>query len=267
VKKLVFALVALVTAGTLVGVAAPAQAATEITPGIASFTASPQTFYPTVRDGFRDDVLFDGSFTEIYDEQTGNYASLPWTITIRNSAGGKVAERAGRTDGNNWDNSFYWNWGGKNQSTGLPVRVGTFKATLTVTDPATGETATANKTLYAKSDTVNKRITKSRLGSNTSARSRTSGCYINAYYYDGTLNLDCWGGRQATARYGFALPSNARNIVWAVGGQRGCCNNGRVIKTGTRTNATHYNVQVRVTNWASYEIRRANVTYTSAVRR
>ena len=74
------------------------------------------------------------------------------------------------------------------------------------------------------------------------------------------------GRPQAKARYGFSLPHNARNVTWSVSGTRGCCDSGRITKTGWRT-GDHYDVRVRVTNWRSYTINRASVTYTTTVHR
>ena len=65
------------------------------------------------------------------------------------------------------------------------------------------------------------------------------------------------------ARYGFSLPSNATNVTWKAVGERGCCDNGLVQKTAWRT-GDHFDVQVRVTDWAMYTVDRATVTYTTA---
>ena len=121
-------------------------------------------------------------------------------------------------------------------------------------------------TLYAKTDTVTRRITKTRNGFETSSRVGSPSCYIDRDWYGNGLELDCWGGRQAVANYGFVLPHNASNVTWNVAGVRGCCSNGRVARTGTRT-GDHFNVRVRVTNWASYTVNRVNVTYSTTVRR
>ncbi len=175
-----------------------------------------------------------------------------------------MAERNG-TDADN--GGIWWDWRGKSQSTGLPVHTGTFKATLTVTNDETGESDTAVRNLTAKSDTINKRVTKTHRGTQTSSRSHARSCYVTGDSWDHSLNLDCWGGHHATARYGFSLPHNARRVSWSVRGSRGCCDNGRVTKTGKRTSAGHHRVVVKVTNWASYTVRRVSVSYTTRVHR
>ena len=258
------AIAALTTGATFLS--SPVNAATATTPDIYQFSASPGTFYPTVRDGFRDGVDFNGEANPVAstDPDSWEDARQEWSIVIRNSRGVKVAEKSGNEPDNG---NLYWRWSGKKQSTGMPVPVGTYQAVLTVTNTETNETDTATRTLYAKSDTVNKRITKTRNGTDTSARSHSSSCYIDRDWGTSHLELDCWGGREAAVRYGFTIPSNATNVTWSAPGTRGCCDNGRVTKTGTRTSSTHFDVRVRVTNWASYTINRATVTYTTRVHR
>jgi subtilisin family serine protease len=248
--------------GDLAG--APSAPGGSTTPVITGFNADPSTFYPTVRDGYRDGVDFDGRASIDYQDENGahNEGTPVWNITIRNSSGAKVAEQ----DGEDAMDGLSWHWDGKNQNTGNPVAVGTFKATLTATNSDTGETATEVVTLTSKSDTVARRTTKSRTGIDTRARSHSSSCYINREWDTSHLTLDCWGGRQATARYGFSLPHNARNVTWSVSGTRGCCDSGRIIKTGWRT-GDHYDVRVRVTGWRSYTVNRASVTYTTTIHR
>lgn len=263
-RKFLLVLVALLGVGAAIALAAPAQAATGSTPYIKRLDTNLETFYPTVRDGYRDGVTFSGraAFIE-YEDESGDWITddrQSWNVTVRNSNGSKVAERSGNSA--EWGLRWYWN--GKSQRTGEPVRVGKYKATLTVTNEETGETRTATKTVTATTDTVDRRMTLSRSGTNTSSRSHSGSCYFSGFY--GSLDLDCWGGRQAVANYRFNVPNNARNVTWNVRGDRGCCDNGQVVKTGTRT-GDHFNVRVRVTNWAAYTVDRASVTYTTTVRR
>jgi hypothetical protein len=234
--------------------ASPASADETTTPVITAFTASPATFYPTVRDGFLDRVTLVGSSDSIELQRS-------WDFTIRNANGVTVAERSGTATG--WS-SVSEHWDGRNL-TGNLVSAGTFKATFTVTNLDTSEAATATRILYVKSDTIYKHITRSRTGVQTSARSHSTSCYTYRLSF-GSLKLDCWGGREAVARYGFSLPNTARNVTWSVAGERGCCWNGTVRRTAWRT-GNHVDVRVRVTNWAAYTVDRVRVTYTTAVRR
>ena len=263
-KRILFAFTAVVAVATPISLAAaPTQAATTTTPTITKFNQNVDTIYPTVRDGFRDSVTFTGDAQNLRDESNHNVRQT-WNITVRNANGRKIASHDGTL--RTWDN-IRWTWNTKNQSTSTPVPTGKYKATLTVTNDETGETDTAATTLHATSDTVNRRITKSRTGVDTSARTRTHSCYIDRDWGTSHLSLDCWGGRQAVARYGFTLPRDARNLTWGMRGERGCCSDGRVIKTGTRPSATHYDVRVKVTNWAAYTVHRASITYTTKIHR
>jgi hypothetical protein len=261
-RRLLFGLLAVLTisAPTALSVA-PAQAATETTPVITKFNQNLDTFYPRIRDGFRDSVVFSGDAKNLWDE-FDNKIPQTWDITIRNADGRTVAKHDGtvRTYYN-----FRWTWNTKNQFSGTPVQTGRYRATLTVTNDETGETDVTSTVLHATTDTVNRRLTKSRTGTDTSARSHRGSCYLNNFF--GSLDIDCWGGREGVARYGFTLPRNARNVTWGMAGSRGCCSNGRVIKTGNRPSATHFDVRIKVTNWAAYTVDRARVTYTTAVRR
>ena len=182
-------------------------------------------------------MTFNG-WSDIID--TEEWVSQTWNITIRNASGGKVAERNGVDP--DWEDA-HWSWKGLGLN-GNSVRVGTYAATFTVTNTTTGEIDTARRTLTATSDTIYRRSIKSHRGVNTSARSHSANCYIDpAWYKAGSLELDCWGGREAVARYNsFDLPSGARNVSWSVTGERNCCE-GRVNRTGWRT-GNQYDVRV-----------------------
>jgi len=235
-------------------------------PSIYSFTSNMTDFYPTVRDGYRDGVRFTADADVIYGENADTDDAVPqtWTVVVRNSSGTKMASYS-ETDADNWnDAGGSWLWNGRNLA-GAPVRTGTYKATLTVRNDDTRETDTATRTVYAKTSTTYPRATVSRDGIASTHRARTSSCYIDGYTYSRELDLDCWGGSYALADYGFAVPRNATNLTWSTSGERGCCTNGRLIRNGVRTSATHYNVRVKVTNWASYTVRRVSVTYTHKV--
>jgi len=254
-------------------------------PSIHTSGGDPETFYPRIRDGYRDGVRFVAYGAPIVDRATGNdypqdlTTPQAWSIVVRNSSGYRVAshsETTGENDDPNWWVGGEWYWNGKNLA-GVPVGVGTFKVTTTMTNTETGEKDTAVDTVYAKTAMTYPRTTKVRHPGLTSSRARTTSCRIDDVYvgadddqglpWGWELDLDCWGGRYALANYRFAVPSNATNVTFAVRGERGCCTNGRVIKTGSRVSSTRYNVRVKVTNWASFTVREVSLTYTQAVRR
>jgi hypothetical protein len=102
-------------------------------------------------------------------------------------------------------------------------------------------------------------------GTETARRSKAGNCHISGY--DGSLMLDCWGGRYAEAKYLFAVPASARRLDWNVRGEVWCCDTGRLLRTGQRLDARRYAVRVRVTNWRAYEVHRVSLTYTYDRRR
>lgn len=225
-------------------------------PEIRKFTASPTTFFPTVRDGYRDGVSFTGWSNEI---ETRDWPEQSWNITIRNANGVKVAERSGMYP--DWDGA-HWDWKGKDLN-GNPVKVGTYKATFTVTNTMTGEEDTATLTLTATSDTIYRKVERSHTGVQTSSRSRSSHCYIYAWDSN-TLALDCWGGNYAIARYGFSVPSKARDIRFAVTSSRD--GDGTVRSAGWRT-GDHVDVAVKATGYAIAWVDRVSISYKIPVRR
>jgi hypothetical protein len=173
----------------------------------------------------------------------------------------------GEHSGRNSDWGASWTWSGRNRWTGNPVGVGGYNAVLTAVNADTGESDTARVHLTATSDTVVRRITKHLNGNQRGSAAHSSSCYVRPWSYDGTLDLDCWGGRFASAGYGFRIPADASNIDWSVGGSVGCCSRGQITKTGTRTSATHYAVRVRVTLWRAFTVNGVNLTYSTHVRR
>src|SRR4029077_16948779 len=115
--------------------------------------------------------------------------------------------------------------------------VGTYKATITVTNTETQESTTAVRTLTAKRALVNLHATKSRYGYNTSSRVRHGNCQVTRAGWDfdrpNSLYLDCRGG-DVTANYGFSLPANARSVTWHVSGSHGFGWSGHIYKWMTR---------------------------------
>jgi len=270
-RKLALTLLALASLpAALVITSGAAQADEYTTPSINEFGASPSTFYPTVRDGYRDGVGFTFSANPI--DSDGEYdsyftAEQHWSIVVRNSSGNKVASHTGSGRGNYEDADEYdltgsWNWNGRNLS-GVPVHAGTFTANLTVTNEQTGEHDIATRTITARRAYVTTQHTVRKSGSAATSVSHSSDCYADRDYYDHTLDLDCWGGASAVARYSFAIPGNARNVTFNVVGERGCCADGRVIKAAVRRTSTNELVTVKVTNWAEFDIERVAVHYTT----
>jgi hypothetical protein len=100
--------------------------------------------------------------------------------------------------------------------------------------------------------------TKTRTGTNTSSRARSSGCYFDGY--SGSLQLDCWGGSYAEARYRFSLPADARNVSRSISGSINCCRPGTASRRWSGNTAI-----VHVTNWRAYTVRRVTIDYQTKV--
>lgn len=218
---------------------------TALTPfAVTGVSANPATFYPRVRDDYRDETRID--FT------TNRPATV--TATVLNSAGNTVrTSPAGSPD---------WYWDGRNDD-GTVVPTGTYRVRL---DAVTGrgERATATAKVIVASDIVTRTTTQTKRGVSTSQQ-YALGCDIRED--DPWLTLDCWNGKYADAIYRFALPRDAWAVDWKVRGTMLCCDRGKFIRTGTRVDKRTYRVHVGVTDWRAYAIRSVAVTYKHKVRR
>lgn len=213
-------------------------------------TAKPGEFYPRVRDGFRDSTSI--GFQSRLDSDV--------SVKIVSRTTGSVL-RAFALSGRESRNYYQRRgvvWNGKNKAGNL---VPTGRYTAVITSTLNGQSATARVAIKVASGhrTVRKTVSKNGW---YGSRDKTRGNCFTSESYDGGNDLDCWGGVYAQATYRFSLPRDARNVDWAVRGRNECCNVGRVTKTGKRTSATSFLVTVRVTNWRSFVVRRARVTYT-----
>lgn len=233
--------------GLLMLAPVPAQAGEAV---ISDVSVSPATFYPLVRDGYRD--------TTTIRFRQNTRARL--VMRILNSNGVNVL-----TDRYGYDNAggYRIRWNGKNRR-GDRVRPGRYTFVLTGTTEG-GRDRTVRRRVTVTTDTVTRRKTVSRNGSDTLRRQRRGNCHF--VRWGSELQLDCWGGRYARATYQFRLPASARNINWDVSGSRGCCSDGRVRFRGWRVNNRAVRVSTTVTNWRSYTVRDVAVTYSYDKRR
>lgn len=113
------------------------------------------------------------------------------------------------------------------------------------------------------SDIVTRTRTETKRGVDTSDRFAL-GCDIRED--DPRLTLDCWDGEYAIAVYRFTIPRDAWAFDWTLRGRRQCCDQGRFIRTGTRSNRS-YRVRVMVTGWRAHTIRDVAVTFEHKQRR
>jgi hypothetical protein len=219
---------------------------------VRNVAASPDVFYPRVRDRYRDAV----------DLGLTVRANATVTMTVRNADGRTVRTRRVQGGGGDWNTSYQrtWSdWNGRNNQGNL-VPVGRYRVTFT--SQAEGyRTARATVTVHVATGWRTVRRTKTAdpwYGSRDSVRGN---CFISESSYPYGNTLDCWGGAYAQATYRLRIPTNARVTGWYAGGERGCCDNGRVIKTGKRIAPGRFEIRVRVTNWASFTVTRVGVSY------
>lgn len=226
-------------------------------PRLTSPTVSPSTFFPVVRDGYRDSAAFNFR---------SNVTLARVDYEVRNSRYDVVTRH--RT-GTRYAGAVKWSWNGRNAN-GVVQPTGTYtiKATALTSDGRT--LVLVSPRLISKTSTVAKRVKAVRYGDDTSSLRRSGDCYVTRDDYNSAVDLDCWdldGGSWARARYDFTLPSDATNNVWRANGESGCCSFGVVRRTGERTSARGFRVEVYVTDYRAFRVDSATVTYTTTVRR
>jgi hypothetical protein len=218
-------------------------------PKVTDLSASPDAFYPLVRDGYRDRAtvgfrLSKNTEVALRVQRDGR--------TVRSQRWGSLA--AGR---------HTWTWNGR-RNNGEKTLPGRYKVLLTATDEF-GNTDTASRMVEVATDVVTRRGIIERRGPDTSSRSRSGNCRFYTILRE--LSLDCWGGRHATAVYNYRVPRKAFDLRRFIYGEYGCCDRGRVTVSGTRTGPATYATTVRVTNWRSYTVEWADLHYKYKVRR
>jgi len=225
----------------------------EVVPGppqVRILDARPVTFYPTVRDRYRDKVTVRYTLDE--------RASV--NLEIRNSNGKRVfttdagtARPGTRTaTWNGMTNPGQWATPGKYR---VVVHVRT----------EDGRRASDSVRVNATSDIVTRHASDSWRGTETDRRGRRGNCYFRAY--SGELTLDCWAGVFARAEYDFRIPASAKNLRFTVRGEHNCCTSGRFSATGKKVGPRRYTVAVQVTNWRSYTVRHVELRYAYQQRR
>lgn len=223
-------------------------------PDLENARASLSSFYPRVRDGFRDDVRI--SWT--------NQGYRDVRLEVRDAAGTNV-----RTAVLGWYETE-WTWNGRSDAGSL-VPAGQYQVVLTPSDELENTVSSRYVPVRVVTDVAAVRRTLNRAGSSSSVAASRS-CYATRDRdYSYTTNLDCWGGRYARARYSFTLPAAAYSVRWSVRGTTTgadlCCD-GRITKSGVRSrDKKKFTVTAQVTRWRAYEVRNVSVSYTVRARR
>lgn len=214
---------------------------------VGSPAVRPSTFYPVVRDGYKDRARITYKLNRRAEISASVYRRSDGQRIRREDVGSQSAGRRG------------WTWDGRTNS-GKPVAAGSYRIEIAATDPD-GNSDKAKAIVTATTATVTRHDSKSVGGHRTSSTSHRGNCYTNRSSYFSEIDLDCWGGVYAQATYRFAIPRNATNVTWRVRGEVNCCDGGKIIRTGTRLAPRSYRVMVKVTNWRSFTVSRVSVSY------
>ena len=218
---------------------------------IRNLTIRPTKFFPHVRDGYRDRI----------DIAFGVRANADVTMTVVNPDGRvvrtNVIQHAGDTD-----TSYYRNWVGWNgrKDNGELAPEGRYRVVV-VSEGDGLQTASASSAVQVASGWRIVERTKRPDPWWDSIDEKRGNCFIRRSSYPHGNELDCWGGAYAQATYRVRVPADARITGWFAGGQRGCCDIGRVIKTGKRVSPGVFQVRVRVTDWSAFTVTRVGVSY------
>jgi FlgD Ig-like domain len=209
-------------------------------------SVSPVSFYPRVRDGYRDST------------------TIRWRLNQPARIGARVKNSRGATvrylNLGDSTGGGSWTWQGRRNNGGLAAP-GAYTVELTATDTSTGTVRRAAKRVHVRTAVRTHRASHYRTGYQLTSSSRSSRCYVNRDSYDDATSLDCWGGRYAQAWYRFAVPRNAFHITRAVVGREGCCDGGSITRQGQRTGRATYRVGLRVTDWRAFSIQRVRITF------
>src|SRR3712207_3249504 len=158
---------------------------------VSAATVTRETIYSVVRDGYRDTVGFHWR-----QDQDGRA-----TITVLNRDGWTVRTATPRA----WQGRNEWTWNGKNRN-GNPVPAGPYRLKVTV------DSNTVSAPVVVTTEVVT-RTRRTRVEGNHADSFATRGsCYARRDSYEQVADLDCWGGRFATARYRLPIPAGAFDV-------------------------------------------------------
>lgn len=212
-------------------------------------SVSPATFYPLVRDGYRDSTKMRFRL---------NQKAHVTAVVTKNSTGNRVRRADLGTLGGG---ARSWTWNGRNNNRDT-VRSGGYTIQITATN-ADGSRDTAARRVTVDTALITKRAEKGRWG-DSGAASTSGSCYVNWDTYEGSADLDCWGGNYAQLTYNVRIPSDAFNVSWEVIGHKTsadlCCT-GTITKTAERTSSTNVRVRAKATGLRAYRVRSVWVYY------
>ena len=229
----------------------PASAQTKdwrTAPVITTFELSSLDLYPTVRDDYKDSVSFSWSSDDI----------SPGRVDVVDPNGVVVAsfyDTYGSGDGT---------WNGKDQA-GNTVGIGTYRLRLIVTNSQDGSSATSERVLEVKSDSVKQKVRIQVLGHKANRKTHSPGCSVGRFGI--AVQLECNGGRFAQAQFVFKVPRDARGFKVRYDDFFSGYSPGTYTRRGVRVRPTRYVVTVRVTGNYGTILDAVDVVYTARVQR
>jgi hypothetical protein len=215
---------------------------------VSGASVSATSFYPRVRDGYRDTVTFRWSQSH----------RAPATVRVLNSHGTavRVATLGSATRSN------AWRWNGLNGA-GSPVGTGRYRISVTA------NTNTVSAPVTVASGTVARSFAIRKEGNQASSMATRGDCFARRDSYYQVATLDCWGGRLAQATYRIALPRGAFDVRGAIDllhSDLDYCCRGRITKGWDRPSALVVSLWAKVTGWRATDVNFVRVTYKRHVR-
>jgi hypothetical protein len=243
-------------------------------------SASVKTFYPYVKDGYRDTVWFDLTYDAGSDPDTSCWGSPDLTFTVATITNAQTGQIVRHLTMVNEGGAEYWgfSWNGKKDD-GTRVKPGlTFNANLQAYDddceysppgPYSYDVQTPLLTIAGirpttRIDHVRRQVLKD--GVATASRSHSGACYFEKPG-NRDLTLDAWGGSCA-AKWVIAVPKGATRVSYRAdwGKNDALYKWGAINHSVTRTK-TGYRFACSITDWAAFDINAVWVNYTIPRRR
>lgn len=202
------------------------------------------TFYPLVHDGYKDSTTINWTLNRearvrVYVQHAGR--------VVRH--GGSDDEKAGR---------WYWLWGGRKDN-GTKVSPGRYFIHLVAR--AGGVVKHETREVTVTTGYRREKTTLARSGYGTSFTHHTKYCGVDFDSYDRTVQLSCFYGGSAAAKYRFFLHRGAYGIRWTVYGNVVAGNKNNLRLPGVRADSLHYVATVKVERDLSYVVNEVDLSY------
>lgn len=249
--------ISLMLLGVLLALTPAAHAATD--PWIENLRITNGTFYPLVPDDYKDYTEFkwrtgDTDFSECWASLYDSDGNL---LIDENTPGawyGFDLDYACDYGSGNW---LQWNGRGPDHKR---VPTGTYTITVRYFDEFDQVVHEFSRKVTVATGTKWFKRSFSYKGSSFDVKRTRGNCRV--YRLSGEGVLDCWGGRYAKAGYDFYVQYDLgiKDFKWWASGTRGCCSRGTVRKTGVR-DRHDLDIDVVVTNWASYSVYRVGASW------